>query len=305
MTGVFDILQLYRDSAKIQRPLFTKCVALICTGFLLQGCQSKPQETYFSKLSHNNWEIYKATVGAPAENLTRYPANERFPDVSNITGDVVFSSDRKGSFNLYLMNREGRNLRPVSHSPFPDVSARWSPDGQSLVFVSERHERNENLYLLKPYTSQEPQRLTHHRAADYEPAWHPAGKLLVFLSERDERPEVYTLNLANEKMAQLTRNGFPKHAPAFSSDGKTLAYAQQEGQQWKLVWGTLAELQQNTARSSQAFDGVITDIKWLDAETLSYTNINRNTTASLTFNIQTRQKTVYLEAVRERVQHLR
>lgn len=51
---------------------------------------------------------------------------------------IAFKSDRSGSFNLYVMDADGRNVIRLTDHAGNDHDPSWLPDGQSLVFASDR-----------------------------------------------------------------------------------------------------------------------------------------------------------------------
>lgn len=260
----------------------------------------------YSSATSGNWEIYgvdaAATVGTPAQNLTRYPASERFPDYAAGHQTVVFSSDRQGSFNLYLMDLQGQNLRPLAPSAYPDVYPRWSPDETQIVFVSGREDRNENLYLLKQVFSDSPEllQLTTDKAADYDPRWHPKGKGLVFVSERSGAPELYQMSLPEGQVLPLTDTGEAKRFPVFSPGGDRLAFARQKGKQWQLCWARVPA--SGLLKAPECRDrGWIGDVRWQDSETLMYTEVQAQRASVYRLRLSEAQPERIYEAAREAV----
>jgi len=51
---------------------------------------------------------------------------------------IVFKSTRGGTFNLYVMDADGRNVTRLTDHGGNDHDPSWLPDGQSLVFASDR-----------------------------------------------------------------------------------------------------------------------------------------------------------------------
>ncbi|MEW6283747.1 MAG: hypothetical protein AB1758_34365, partial [Candidatus Eremiobacterota bacterium] len=53
-------------------------------------------------------------------------------------GKIVFSSDRDGNWEVYVMNDDGTEQTNLTNDPAWDERARFSPDGSKMVFVSNR-----------------------------------------------------------------------------------------------------------------------------------------------------------------------
>ena len=88
---------------------------------------------------------------------------------------LVFRSG--GQEDLFISDTDGRNLRKLTNDVFKDRRPRWSPDGQQILFYSDRSGKYE-LWTIKPDGSDLTQ-LTH--APDdvsllFWPAFFPDGK---------------------------------------------------------------------------------------------------------------------------------
>ena len=72
-----------------------------------------------------------------ARNLSRSPkSSERYPSLSPDGTQVAFNSDRDGTFNLYLINADGTNVRQLTHEKPPVVAGMqsWTADGRWIYF---------------------------------------------------------------------------------------------------------------------------------------------------------------------------
>ncbi|NJL34207.1 MAG: hypothetical protein HC893_10520, partial [Chloroflexaceae bacterium] len=59
---------------------------------------------------------------------------------------IAFTSNRGGQDDVYIMQRDGNNLRNSTDHPASDKEPTWSPDGQALAFVSDRSGNQDILY---------------------------------------------------------------------------------------------------------------------------------------------------------------
>jgi len=101
----------------------------------------------------------------------------------------------------------------------------WSPDGKTIVFVSNISGRN-NLWLV-PSTGGWPQQLTVSDQRQSQPAWSPDGKWIAFQSDYDGN-EQWDIFLVSPKTGQLVNlTNTPEVAelnPKWSPDGRYLSY---------------------------------------------------------------------------------
>ncbi len=88
-------------------------------------------------------------------------------------------TDRQYS-NLWIVNFDGSELRPLTTGEFSDSSPRWSPDGTRLAFLSNR-EGDRQIHVRWMDTGQTA-RITDIRQAPSNIAWSPDGKSIAFTS---------------------------------------------------------------------------------------------------------------------------
>ncbi|HEX8072836.1 MAG TPA: S8 family serine peptidase [Pyrinomonadaceae bacterium] len=120
-----------------------------------------------------NADIYVLPVAqlfAFPTQLTNNPADDTAPAWSPDGTKIAFASNRDdASYEIYVMNADGSNVRRLTNSPGADLAPAWSPDGSQLIFSSAR-DGNAELYVMNADGTGQT-RLTNNAAADTEPAW--------------------------------------------------------------------------------------------------------------------------------------
>ena len=53
-------------------------------------------------------------------------------------GEIAFTSDRDGNYEIYVMNADGSNVTRLTNDPASDECPRWSRDGTRIAFLSNR-----------------------------------------------------------------------------------------------------------------------------------------------------------------------
>jgi dipeptidyl aminopeptidase/acylaminoacyl peptidase len=127
------------------------------------------------------------------------------PDGSRVVfamGRTDTEKDRTVS-NLWVIDTAGGEPRQLTTAYANDTAPRWSPDGRTVAFVSDREERKE-LWLI-PADFGEARRLTRGASDVSQPAWSPDGQRLVYVAKTD-RPA----------------NDDPTHAPKEGSDVRVI-----------------------------------------------------------------------------------
>jgi serine/threonine protein kinase/Tol biopolymer transport system component len=128
-----------------------------------------------------------------------------------------------------------------SHSSGPV----WTPDGRRIAFASQRGEKavamTFNLYWQRADGSGEAQRLTTSENQQVPGSWHPSGKVLAF-EERSSHLSVMLLPMEGDdasgwkpgKPTVFLSGAFDVRAPAFSPDGRWLAYESRQSGQYNV-----------------------------------------------------------------------
>ena len=61
---------------------------------------------------------------------------------------IVFSSQREGNSEIYVMDANGESQIRLTHHPLHDSQPVWSPDGTRIAFVSKRNAGNIQIYIM-------------------------------------------------------------------------------------------------------------------------------------------------------------
>ena len=70
-----------------------------------------------------------------------------FQGSSNAKGGVSKGKKAGGNNDIYVMDKEGKNLRQLTDHPSDDQYPKWSPAGKQTAFVSSRDGgKKRNLY---------------------------------------------------------------------------------------------------------------------------------------------------------------
>jgi len=97
-------------------------------------------------------------------------------------GQVAFASDRSGSPQIWVADRDGSRLRSITD--FRDVTVNagaWSPDGHGVVLEAVVN-GNPDIYLASA-DGQPLRRLTSAPARDIDPEWSRDGQWIYFASD--------------------------------------------------------------------------------------------------------------------------
>lgn len=156
---------------------------------------------------------------------------------------VGYLDDRRT--HVYVIDLADRSVRQVTFGDYDDSQATWSPDGQHIVFVSNRTDqpdlnRNTDLWRVDATREQaSPDRLTSAPYADASPVFSPDGRHIAYTSSVSAGLPVYAIpQLAILDVATGTTRLVESLAEIqtlairYSADGKSiLALTEYRGEQ--------------------------------------------------------------------------
>lgn len=158
------------------------------------------------------------------------------PDI-DATGDaLVFASTRNSTHpDIFIKPVSGATLMQLVGDAADDIQPRFSPDGEKVVFCSNRS-GNWDVWVINRDGTGLTQ-LTDDRTDEVAPGWSPDGLQLVYSAwgARSHQWELWTLRLAQPGVKRFL--GFGSF-PAWSPDGKRIAFqkARQRGTRWFSIW---------------------------------------------------------------------
>jgi len=136
-------------------------------------------------------------------------------------GKIVFSSNRDGNDEIYVMNPDGSDRVDLTRNPASDATPEWSPSGTQIAFASNRSGEYE-IYVMNADGSGVTQ-LTSD-GFNVRPVFTADGQYIVFTSNRDGNSEIYRMRLDGSEQTNLTNNPADDRLPASAPKGKMILF---------------------------------------------------------------------------------
>lgn len=166
---------------------------------------------------------------------------------------------------IWLVPVAGGEPAQLTSGAKNDTSPRWSPDGETITFLSNRDTEKAQLWVI-PVHGGEARRLTSLDNAVADPVWSPDGRQIAFvakLTPPDPNPNsdvkvitsvrykfdgegflegkhrhIWTIEVGRDGAVpvRLTDGDFEHTAPAWSPTGHEIAFSTNRNPEWEFEW---------------------------------------------------------------------
>lgn len=158
--------------------------------------------------------------GSGGLELTAGSSRDRQPAFSPDGGRIIFSSNRSGNLDLWVLSLDTGALKQLTDDPAQDWDPDFSPDGQHIVWSSDR---GGNLEIWIANADGSGARQVTHDGADAEnPTMTADGKWIIYGSGDPKKIGIWKVRVDGTGATQLV-SGVASNAEV-SPDGRYAAY---------------------------------------------------------------------------------
>ena len=169
-------------------------------------------------------------------------------------GRVIFTTDKDGDLELYVMDKDGKNVTRLTTTPGYDGGAFFSVDCKKIIWRASRPEGQEladyqdllKQHMIRPSKLEifvadidaknkltNVVQVTKNGAANFAPYLHPDNKRLVYVSNKGDPKgrnfDVFLVNIDGTGEEQVTKNPTFDGFPMWTDDGKRMVFASNRG----------------------------------------------------------------------------
>ena len=191
-------------------------------------------------LIYNRWvgegsEIFTFALGTAdgmpvrinAGNVSRQPSPS--PDGTQLVFAVSQTlSSGETQHDLFVVNRNGLNMRWLTRMAGMEHEPKWSPNGTKILFSATNENHRTDLYVVDAVDGGGLTNLTAFIGAEMyairNPAWSPDGARIVFVGAVNGQHKVYTIAANGSDLRQVTTDAGYDESPTFSPDGTKIAF---------------------------------------------------------------------------------
>jgi len=211
----------------------------------------------YTSFMRNNPDLY---IGAPNGSRPRKLSSQR-----GMNTGACFSPDGKqialtlskdGNPEIYIISAsDGSIVRRITNDKSIDTSPAWSPDGSELAFVSDRNGGPQ--IFVASASGGAARQVSFNGDYNTTPTWSPAhGKhVIAYTTRAGSSYDIVTLDLDSKQMTRITQNEGNNEEPAFSPNGRAIAYARQ-GQ------GIFISNADGSGHAIKVYSGNVTGVDW-------------------------------------------
>jgi TolB protein len=135
---------------------------------------------------------------------------------------IAFMSNRDGNPEIYVINRDGSNVRRITNHPMADTTPTWSPSGNQLAFTSDRS-GTPQIYVVN-LDGTGLVRISQESFCDRATWSAPPRNEIAYASRSGGGYEIRLFDFETRQSTVITDGIGSNESPAFAPNGRHLAF---------------------------------------------------------------------------------
>jgi TolB protein len=184
--------------------------------------------------THRKFFLYEMNAdGSNVRKVSQFLVRDSWTSSRKAGTEFVVASSKSGNAEIYLIDKDGKELKQLTNNTFYDNDPCFSPDGSQIVFCSKRDGGLDELWIMNADGSNQRQ-LTHFpkddtmKVAGYHagpPSWEPNRNVISFISMRQGKHHIFTIKPDGTGLTQIKIDGTNEQGwHSWSPDGRWLTF---------------------------------------------------------------------------------
>jgi TolB protein len=161
--------------------------------------------------------ILAGVLATPAVECTEGTAEE--------TQRIAFTANLDGNWDLFTMNREGKDVKRVTSTPYDENNPSWSPDRTRIVCATSEG----SLKIIEVDTGKTDTLLEGNGSGkNVNPVFSPDGTQIIYVHFNEKKADdtdLWKITMSTRESKCFLKQISSQFFPAYSPDGKKIVYA--------------------------------------------------------------------------------
>ena len=140
---------------------------------------------------------------------------------------ISYITKNKGRYSLNVADADGFNVQSVVGSTQPLISAKWSPDGTKIAYVS--FEKKKPVIYIQSLVTGQRTVLANFKGNNSAPAWAPDGRRLAIVLTYNANSQIYLIDADGSNLKPLIQSAHIDTEPVWSPDGRFIYFTSDRG----------------------------------------------------------------------------
>jgi len=227
---------------------------------MLPSVSKSGGQVAFTSYMRNNPDLYVVgTGGGRPKKLSGQRGMNTGASWSPDGSQIAVTLSKDGNPDIYIISAsDGSVVRRLTNDRSIDTSPAWSPDGSQIAFVSDR-EGGPQIFVMSA-SGGGAARVSKNGDYNTTPAWSPkkGAHVLAYTTRDGGAYDIVTLDLDSKKMTRITQGEGSNEEPAFSPNGRAIAFASTRGG----GSGIYIANADGTGTAKRVWSGAATGVDW-------------------------------------------